>query len=73
MPVEIIDCDKGIGNIIVTRGMFMDQEIIDSLKRHLSHDKEKFKKYKYILIDHTALTKVETKKWMSWSGMMPLA
>jgi hypothetical protein len=59
MPIEIIDCDDGIGNIIVTRGMVTDQELIDSLERHLTHDKEKFKKYKYILIDHTALTKVD--------------
>ena len=59
MPIEIIDCDDGIGNIIVTRGMVTDQELIDSLKRHLTHDKEKFKKYKYILFDHTALTKME--------------
>ena len=59
MPIEIIDCDDGIGNIIVTRGMVTDQELIDSLERHLTHDKEKFEKYKYILIDHTALTKVD--------------
>ena len=54
MPIEIIDCDNGIGNIIVTRGMVTDQELIDSLERHLKHDKEKFKKYKYILFNHTA-------------------
>ena len=38
MPIEIIDCDDGIGNIIVTRGMVTDQELIDSLERHLTHD-----------------------------------
>ena len=58
MPIEIIDCDDGIGNIIVTRGVVTDQELIDSLERHLTQDKEKFKKYKFILIDHTALTKM---------------
>ena len=58
MPIEIIDCDDGIGNIIESRGVVTDQKLIDSLKRHLTHDKEKFKKYKYILIDHTALTKM---------------
>jgi len=59
MPIEIQDCDDGIGNIIITRGMVTDQELIDSLKRHLTQDKEKFEKYKYILIDHTALTKMD--------------
>ena len=59
MPIEIIDCDGGTGNIIVSRGMVTDQDLIDSLKRHLTHDKEKFKKCKYILIDHTALTKMD--------------
>jgi len=59
MPIEIMDCDDGIGNIIVTRGMVTDQELIDSLERHLTHDKEKFKKYKYILFDHTELTKMD--------------
>jgi hypothetical protein len=58
MPIEIQDCDGGIGNIIESRGVVTDQELIDFLKRHLTHDKEKFKKYKYILIDHTVLTKM---------------
>ena len=58
MPIEIQDCDGGIGNIIESRGVVTDQELIDSLKRHLTQDKEKFKKYKYILIDHTVLTKM---------------
>ena len=59
MPIEIQDCDDGIGNIIESRGMVTDQELIDSLKRHLTQDKKKFKKYKYILFDHTTLTKMD--------------
>jgi len=58
MPIEIQDCDGGIGNIIESRGVVTDQELINSLERHLTHDKEKFKKYKYILLDHTTLTKM---------------
>ena len=50
MPIEIIDCDDGIGNIIVTRGMVTDQELIDSLERHLTHDKEKFKNTNIFLL-----------------------
>ena len=59
MPIEVTDCDGGIGNIIASRGTLTDQELIDSLKSHLTHGREKFKKYKYILIDHTDLTKVD--------------
>ncbi len=33
MPIEIQDCDGGIGNIIESRGVVTDQELIDSLKR----------------------------------------
>ena len=42
MPIEINDCDDGLGNIIVSRGPVTDQELIDPLKRHLPHDIEKF-------------------------------
>ena len=59
MPIEIQDCDGGIGNIIESRGMVTDQKLIDSLKRHLTQDQEKFKNYRYILLDHSALTKME--------------
>ena len=62
MPIEIQDCDHGMGNIIESRGVVTDQELIDSLKKHLTHDKEKFKKYKYILFDHTALAKMDITK-----------
>lgn len=58
MPIEIQDCDGGIGNIIESIGMVTDQELIDTLKKHLTQDPEKFKTYKYILFDHTALTKI---------------
>lgn len=59
MPIEINDCDGGIGTIIETRGRVTDQELTAAFNRHLAHDKEKFKQYKYILIDHFALTKVD--------------
>jgi hypothetical protein len=59
MPIEIKDCDGGIGNLIEGRGVVTDQELIDSLKRHLADEKEKFKNYKYILIDHSDVTKME--------------
>lgn len=58
MPIEIKDCDGGLGNIIVGRGIVTDKELIDALKRHLTQDKEKFKKYRYSFSDYTAETKM---------------
>ena len=59
MPIEIIDCDVGRGNIIEGQGILTDQELVDVLKNHLTQDKEKFKKYKYSLCDFTAVTKMD--------------
>ena len=55
MPVDIKDCDGGIGVIIETQGQVTDQQLIDAFDNHLAPDEEKFKQYKYILIDHFAL------------------
>ena len=59
MPIEMRGCDGGIGNIIESRGLVTDRELIDSLQGHLTRDEAKFKKFKYILFDHSALTKME--------------
>ena len=59
MPLEIKDCDGGLGNIIEGRGFVRDQEIIDFFKGHLTQDKEKFIKYRYSLADYTAATKTD--------------
>lgn len=59
MPIEIKDSDGGIGYIIAIQGLITDQELIDAFKEHLTQDIEKFKKYKYILFDHTGLTKMD--------------
>ena len=59
MPVEIKECDGGIGAIIETSGRVTGQELIDAFNDHLEDDEEKLKECKYILIDHTALTKVD--------------
>ena len=56
MPINIKECDGGIGIIIESRDRVTDQELIDSLEKLLTHEKEKFKTCKYILIDHTSLT-----------------
>ena len=56
MPINIKECDGGIGIIIESRDRVTDQELIDSLEKLLTHEKEKFRTCKYILIDHTSLT-----------------
>jgi hypothetical protein len=58
MPIELKNCDEGIGMIIESRGRVADEELIDSLETHLTEEKEKFETCKYILIDHSALRKV---------------
>ena len=59
MPIEIQDCDGGNGNIIAIRGVVTDQMLIDILGKHLMQDNEKIKSFKYILLDHTALAKMD--------------
>jgi len=59
MPIEIKDCDDDLGNIIESRAMVTDQELISSIEWHLTDDKNNFKNYKYILIDQTELTKLD--------------
>ena len=46
MPIEIQDYDHGIGNVIESKEVVTDQELIGSLKRHLAHDRKKIKQYK---------------------------
>ena len=43
MPIQIKDCDGGIGVIIETRGRVTDRELIDAFSNHLTPDEEKFK------------------------------
>ena len=59
MSITIEDRDDGIGLIIESQGTVTDQELINSFERYLTKDKEKFKTYKYILIDQTALTTLD--------------
>lgn len=59
MPIETKDCDRGSGSIIVIREVVTDQELMETFKAHLTQDEGKFKKYKYILFDHTSLTKMD--------------
>ena len=59
VPINIKECDGGIGILIESRGRVTDQELIDSLEKPLLHDREKFKTYRYVLVDHTSLTSLD--------------
>lgn len=62
MPIEIKDCDGGIGVVIEFRGIVTDKEYVDALKTHLTQDKDKFKKYRYSLNDTDAVEEVHITK-----------
>ena len=57
MPIQIRDLDGGLGNIITGKGDVEEQELFEALRKHLTQDKDKFKKYKYSLSDYSALQK----------------
>lgn len=59
MPIEITPCDKGLGTLITSCDRVTDEELIDSMTQFLTHGKETIKKNRYILIDHTALNKLD--------------
>ena len=59
MSIEIRDLNNGLGNIIIGRGIVKEEELFDVLQKHLTQDKDKFKKYKYSLIDFMEATKLE--------------
>jgi hypothetical protein len=59
MPVNIKECDGGIGILIECRDRVTDQELIDSLEKPLTHDRKKLTAYRYILVDHTSLTSLD--------------
>ena len=59
MPIIIKDLDDGIGVSITGQGTLKDDEFTNALKKHLTQDQDKFKKYRYSLADYTGITRVE--------------
>jgi hypothetical protein len=59
MPIEMQDLDGGLGILVTGSGVVTEEEFVVSYKKHLLQDESKFKKYRYHLSDHTAVTKVE--------------
>ena len=58
MPVDIKDCQDGIGVTITGRGVVTDDDLRAELKAHLTQDEEKFSQYRYSLSDYSAATEV---------------
>ena len=59
MPIEITDIDEGRGVLINASGTLTDDEFLDSFRRHLTQDPDKFKKYRYSLTDYNKVNKLE--------------
>ena len=59
MPIEINDCDDGIGVTILGRGSITDRQWLDEFKKHLTQEEANFKKYRYSLSDYSAATEVD--------------
>ena len=55
MPVEINDCDGGLGSYILVSGDASEEEFIDAFKMLLNQDEEKYKKYLYSLCCYTGI------------------
>ena len=54
MPIVINDLNGGLGNIILGIGKITEEEFLQVFTEHLTQDPEKFKKYRFSLIDWTA-------------------
>ena len=56
MPMEITDLDGGRGNLISGTGVVTEEEYVETFKRHLSQNLDKFKRYRYSICDYTNVT-----------------
>lgn len=59
MPIQMKDSDNGLGVIVTGSSIVTENEYLDSYKKHLSQDRDKFLKYRYSLNDWTAVTEVK--------------
>jgi hypothetical protein len=59
MAIEIRDVRDGLGVMITATGFLSEEEYLDSLRQHLTQDREKFKRYRYSLSDFSDLTGFE--------------
>jgi len=59
MAIFIKDLDDGIGVSLTCQGNLTDDEFANVLKKHLTQDQDKFKKYRYSLADYIGVKSVE--------------
>lgn len=59
MPLLIKDLDNGIGSLIIGSGVITREEYVTVLKKHLTEDLYKFRKYRYNIADYTSASRVE--------------
>lgn len=59
MPLLIKDLDNGIGSLIIGSGVITREEYVTVLKKHLTEDLDKFRKYRYNIADYTSASRVE--------------
>jgi len=59
MPITIRDLDGGIGVVITGWGIVGEEEYVDSHSKHLTQDEDKLNRYRYSLVDWTAVKEAE--------------
>jgi hypothetical protein len=59
MPIDIKDSDSALGVIFTGHRILTENEYLDTYKKHLLQDRDKFQKYRYSLNDWTAVTEVK--------------
>ncbi len=57
MPIEMKDSDNGLGVIVTGRRIVSENEYVNSYKKHLSQDRNKYQKYS--LNDWSTVTEVK--------------
>jgi hypothetical protein len=77
MPILIRDLNGGVGVSVTGWGVITEKEYVDALRKNLTQDNHKFKKYRYCLSDWTAVSKVtistkaiELIAWLSKSAAL---
>ena len=61
MPIEILELDEGLGNVIIGEGFLSSKEYYNSLTEHLSKPDKQLHKYIYSILDFTQVTNYQIK------------
>lgn len=58
MPIEIIDLDGGLGNLIMMTGAITESDFVEALQKHLTQDPVKYGRYRFSLTDLSDVTEL---------------